>query len=115
MLRNIALFEALSDQDLELLAGPLGKRTFGRGVTIFHKGSPGETMYIIESGKVRIFMLSESGQEMSVRVCGRGRHRQPVARSRGQVLCSQEPNAQDLLPLERARLFPVGADGRHTR
>jgi CRP/FNR family cyclic AMP-dependent transcriptional regulator len=72
LLRSISLFSSLSDAELGLLAGRLGKRTFGRGVIIFHKDSPGDTTYIIESGKVRIFVLSESGQEISVRICGTG-------------------------------------------
>jgi CRP/FNR family cyclic AMP-dependent transcriptional regulator len=72
LLRQIGFFSGLSDSELEAVADRLGKRTFGRGVILFHKGSPGETLYIIESGKVRIFILSESGQEMSVRVCGTG-------------------------------------------
>jgi len=72
MLRNVALFAGLSDQELEVLAGSLGKRTFGKGIIIFHKGSPGQTLYIIESGKVRIFIISESGQEISVNVYGPG-------------------------------------------
>lgn len=72
LLRNISLFSSLSDAELEVLAGRLGQRTFGRGVIIFHKESPGDTTYIIESGKVRIFVLSESGQEISVRICGAG-------------------------------------------
>lgn len=72
LLRNIGLFSGLSDSELEVLADRLGKRTFGRGVIIFHKDSPGETIYIIESGKVRIFILSELGQELSIRICGMG-------------------------------------------
>ena len=72
MLRNVPFFAGLSDQELEVLADSLGKRTFGKGMIIFHKGSPGQTMYIIESGKVRIFILSESGQEISVNIYGPG-------------------------------------------
>jgi len=72
MLRNVPLFAGLSDQELEVLAGSLGRRTFGKGMIIFHKGSVGQTLYIIESGKVRIFILSESGQEISVNVYGPG-------------------------------------------
>jgi CRP-like cAMP-binding protein len=37
---------------------------------IFHQGSLGHTLYIIESGKVRIFLLSESGQESTLNIYG---------------------------------------------
>jgi len=69
-LRNVPFFAGLPDQELEALANSLKKRTFGKGMIIFHKGSPGQSMYIIESGKVRIFILSESGQEISVNIYG---------------------------------------------
>lgn len=72
MMRGVRFFAGLSDQALEELAGSLGRRTFAKGMVIFHKGSSGQTMYIIESGKVRIFSLSESGQEVTLRVYGPG-------------------------------------------
>ena len=72
MLRNVSFFARAPDRDLENLACSLGKRTFGKGMIIFHKGGRGQTLYVIESGKVRIFILSESGQEISVNVYGPG-------------------------------------------
>ncbi len=71
-LRNVSFFARVSDQNLETLAGSLGKRTFGKGMIIFHKGGRGHSLYVIESGKVRIFIISESGQEISVNVYGPG-------------------------------------------
>ena len=72
VLRKVQLFSGLSDTELQSLAGSLVKRTFGRGMILFHKGSPGRSLYIIESGKVRIFLLSETGHEISVNVYGPG-------------------------------------------
>jgi CRP/FNR family cyclic AMP-dependent transcriptional regulator len=72
LLRNVPLFAGLSDQDLDALAGSLGKRTFAKNMIIFHQGSLGQTLYIVESGKVRIFLLSESGQETTLNIYGAG-------------------------------------------
>jgi CRP/FNR family cyclic AMP-dependent transcriptional regulator len=72
MLRKVPIFAGLSDEELESLADILRKRTFAKGMIIFHKDSPGRSLYIIASGKVRIFILSESGQEISVRIYGCG-------------------------------------------
>ncbi len=72
ILRGIPLFVGLNDEELHDLAESLGRRVFGRGVVIFQDGSPGDTLYIIESGKVRIFGVSESGREISVNVYGPG-------------------------------------------
>jgi CRP-like cAMP-binding protein len=72
MLRRIPLFAAVRASDLEALALCLGKRTFGKGMVIFHRDSPGQTLYIVESGMVRIFSLSEAGQEITVNIYGPG-------------------------------------------
>jgi CRP/FNR family transcriptional regulator/CRP/FNR family cyclic AMP-dependent transcriptional regulator len=72
MLRRVPIFADLSDQELDVLAESLRKRTFAKGMIIFHKDSPGRNLYIIESGKVRIFILSESGQEISLNIYGPG-------------------------------------------
>ena len=72
MLRQVPLFAGLTDPELEAPAAWLRKRTFGKGVFIFHKDSPGQSLYLIESGRVRIFILSESGQEISLNVYGAG-------------------------------------------
>ena len=39
---------------------------------LFHKGSYGNSLYLIESGKVRIFILSETGREISLNLHGPG-------------------------------------------
>jgi hypothetical protein len=72
MMRQVSLFAGLSDLELEDLAGSLGRRTFAKGTIIFSRGSSGRTMYIVESGKVRIFTLSESGKEVTLQIYGPG-------------------------------------------
>lgn len=71
-LRGVALFEGVADSDMCTLARTLGRRTFGAGVFIYHKDSPGRVLYIIESGRVRLFALSDMGQEISRDVLGPG-------------------------------------------
>jgi CRP/FNR family transcriptional regulator, cyclic AMP receptor protein len=72
LLRKAPLFADLPDEETRALAAHLGKRTFGKGMILFHKDSPGQTLYLIESGLVRIFVLSETGQEMTLNVHGPG-------------------------------------------
>lgn len=37
---------------------------------IFHRDAPGNTLYLVESGRVRIFLLSEEGQEITLNFHG---------------------------------------------
>lgn len=71
-LRDVSLFAGLTDGEQQAIAGCLDRRTFGKGVFIFHKGSHGQVMYIIQSGRVRIFSISAMGQELTVTVYGPG-------------------------------------------
>ncbi|MGD2164138.1 MAG: Crp/Fnr family transcriptional regulator [Anaerolineae bacterium] len=72
LLKNVSFFAGLAERELNSLAKCLVRRTFAKDVIIFHKDSPGRSLYIIESGKVRIFVLSQLGREISVNIYGAG-------------------------------------------
>jgi CRP/FNR family transcriptional regulator/CRP/FNR family cyclic AMP-dependent transcriptional regulator len=72
VLHRVSLFADLHDGELQALAACLGKRTFASDMVLFHKGSPSQALYLIESGKVRAFALSDEGQEITLDIYGPG-------------------------------------------
>ncbi len=62
-LARTALFRGLPHQELEPLAPALKVRTFARGSTIFHEGDPGNVLYILQSGQVKISRMGRGGDE----------------------------------------------------
>ena len=72
LLRRLSLFADLRGEELNALSRCLGKRTFASDMILYHKGSPARNFYIIESGEVRIFSLSDSGHEITLEVYGPG-------------------------------------------
>lgn len=66
LLRSVPLFGNLPDEALAGLASHLRRRTFRRGTIIFHKDQTGDALYIVESGRVRIFLPGEGGEELTV-------------------------------------------------
>ena len=72
LLRRVSLFADLREDELAALGDCLGRRIFAKGMILFHKGSPAQSLYLIESGQVRIFALSESGHEITLDVYGPG-------------------------------------------
>ena len=72
LLRKAPLFAGLHPDALDGLAAQLRRRTFKRGTMIFHKDQAGDALYVIESGRVRIFLPTESGTELTVEVSGPG-------------------------------------------
>jgi CRP-like cAMP-binding protein len=72
-LRRCALFTAVDDQTLELCASTLRVRRYRKNETIFHQGDPGDSLYIIESGSVKIVLPSPEGEEGAIiATLGRG-------------------------------------------
>ena len=72
LLRKAPLFSNLPEEELQSLAENLGRRAFAKGMIIFHKGTLGQNLYLVESGIVRIFILSVGGNEITVNIFGTG-------------------------------------------
>lgn len=53
-LRQFDLFGALDDEALAEMAGRLGERRLEAGTRLFSEGDPGESMYLVAEGAVRI-------------------------------------------------------------
>ena len=68
LLRNVPMFAALEEKDLEKLVDDFHLKTYGKQEMIFRQGEFGNELYIILKGKVRIYKLSPSGAETSINV-----------------------------------------------
>jgi len=62
-LARIPFFAGLDTAALERLADGMRTRRFRRGDIIFHAGDPGDALFIIVSGEVKIALPSETGDE----------------------------------------------------
>jgi len=66
VLRQCRLFSGLDDASLDLVGGALRPRRFRRGETIFHAGDPGEALFIVASGQVKITLPADDGSEPAI-------------------------------------------------
>jgi len=62
-LRVIPMFSGVSDEALESIASLLIERSFPKHKTIVEEGAPGDYMYIIVEGRVKVTKLSGDGRE----------------------------------------------------
>lgn len=74
LLRSIALFEGLAEDDIDALAGALERRTFDAGAMIFAQGDAGTAMYIVASGNVNIYLPSSVSHRISLNDIARGEY-----------------------------------------
>lgn len=70
-LRRSALLDCLSDADLKQLVGVCDVRVLERGAMVYEVDEPGDAVFIVESGAVKLSRISEDGREVSVGVLGR--------------------------------------------
>ena len=66
LLRRVSLFADLKEDALAGLAAHLRRRQFRKETIIFHQDQAGDALYVIESGRVRMFRSAEDGQEFTV-------------------------------------------------
>jgi CRP/FNR family cyclic AMP-dependent transcriptional regulator len=72
ILRKTPLFASLTDKEMEALVGRVSIRGFERGALLFSEGDPCTGLFLVASGKIRIFKLSPAGREQVLAVDGPG-------------------------------------------
>jgi CRP/FNR family transcriptional regulator, cyclic AMP receptor protein len=65
-LRSCGLFHGIDDASLALVAGALRTRRFRRGETVFHAGDPGDALFIVADGQVKIVLPPDDGSEPAI-------------------------------------------------
>src|SRR4249919_160441 len=63
-LERIGLFDRLRPEDREQLAGVIDSRSVTAGETLFRAGDPGESLYIVCSGQMELFIRDTAGQKI---------------------------------------------------
>ncbi len=63
-LRCVPLFQQLGNEYRERLSESIRYQSLKKGEILFHRGSEGNTLYIIKQGKIKISLLSHTGDEV---------------------------------------------------
>lgn len=67
-LRKVPLFSELKDDEIQQLTDAVREHHYRKNVTIFHVDDPGNAMFILKSGLVKITIEDEAGREMILRM-----------------------------------------------
>ena len=65
-LRSCRLFADLDEPTLELVAAAMQTRRFRRAEVIFHAGDPGDALFVVTAGQVKITLPSDEGSEPAI-------------------------------------------------
>lgn len=69
---RFTMLEALSEEDRRRVLASTSRRRFDRRQILFHSEDPGDTMHLIEKGRVAVRITTEFGDEVMVDVLGVG-------------------------------------------
>jgi CRP/FNR family transcriptional regulator, cyclic AMP receptor protein len=70
MLREIPLFSTLDPEESEDLLKKLKKENYAPNTTIFWMDEPGDKLYVVEKGEVRISHTNKDGKELTLAIQG---------------------------------------------
>ena len=106
-LKQVSLFANLADEDLHELMNAAKRRAFRSGEVIFHRDDPGQVLYMIKEGKVKICIISPDGQEISLAVFGKGECFGEFA------LLDGLPRSADAVALEKVECYTLQRSDFH--
>lgn len=69
-LKNVDLFCGFEDKDIEILCGHAITKTFSKNTIIINEGDESDSLYVILSGTVKIFLSDEEGKEIILNTQG---------------------------------------------
>ena len=72
LLRNVTLLSVLGEDELALLTGVVTRKSFARGSLILAAGDATDSLYILISGRIKVFMSDLDGREVILSILGPG-------------------------------------------
>ncbi len=64
--RQRPILDALTEEERALVVARGRKKVLNRGATLFSQGMPHDGIYLIESGRIRVFYAAPSGREITL-------------------------------------------------
>jgi CRP-like cAMP-binding protein len=98
------LFSGLGQGSLLALARNLRSRRFKRGEVVFHQGDPGDALFIVVSGVVKVVVPSEDGEEAILATLRRGDYLGELA------LIDGAPRSASAVALEATEMLALPRD-----
>ena len=101
-LRQVELFEHLTDEQLGLLAAQARELSFRKHAVLMTEGDVGESMYVMTSGLAKVFVSDEDGKELVLYQLGPGAVIGDIA------LLDDEPRSASVSTLEKSTALMIG-------
>ena len=98
-LRKVSLFDCLGDKEIEALADLTFSRRFDKGQMIILADEPGDTLFIICKGQVKVTLIHPDGKEFILSLLGEGEVFGELA------LLDERPRSANVAAIETTQLL----------
>jgi len=103
-LRRVPLFAQLGDDELARVAATVRERPYPRGSVIVFEDDPGDALFVVAAGQVKVVLVGEEGREVILAVLGPGNFFGELA------LIDDEPRSAHVIAMDDARLLVLRRD-----
>lgn len=100
-LKNIPLFSDLSDMEIEAISKLASSRTFNKNTMVICEGDRSDSLYVILSGQVRVFLSGDDGKEVTLNIQKEGEYFGELA------LLDDAPRSASVVTTESSRLAVI--------
>ena len=73
LLKGIEIFELLDEEDRVELAKVIDTQQISAGETLFQAGEPGESLFIVRSGEIELYIKDTAGQKIVLTIAEQGK------------------------------------------
>ena len=101
MFSNVTLFADLSASELELITSHSVTKTYPKNCILINEGDHSDALYVILSGKVKVFVSGDDGREVTLNIQSVGEYFGELA------LIDDEPRSASVITLESSHLAMI--------
>ena len=103
-LRSVQLFAKLDDAELQRFAELIREKTYPKGSVILFEDDPGDSLFIVKDGRVKVVLVGEDGREVILGVLGTGEHFGELS------LIDEQPRSAHVIAMEDATLLVLRSE-----
>src|SRR5688500_19923244 len=98
-LRTVPLFSKLDDSELVRFTELTREKAYPKGSVIVFEDDPGDSLFVVRQGRVKVVLIGEDGREVILGVLGVGEHFGELS------LIDEQPRSAHVIAMEDAQML----------
>jgi len=98
-LATVPLFKSLDTEERERFAELVREKSYPKGSVILFEDDPGDALFVIRSGRVKVVLLAEDGREVILGLLGVGEHFGELS------LIDDQPRSAHVIAMEESSIL----------